>query len=534
MATAWDEECDIVIVGSGGGLAGAYAAAEAGYRTIVLESTDKFGGTTCYSGGAFWMPGNIINERAGLDDDNDRALAYFESVVGNDTDKALQRAFVRTGPKLVDAMLRNPHLIFAWGAFPDYYADRGPPGHEIGRDIFPYPVPRADLGDLADSLRLSMAADITGAPEPEPLSGGRALVARLLLAIRSTGNAQMRLNTPMRELILEGDRVAGVLATVNGIPHRIRATRGVLLAGGGFERNQKLRDHYQPEGNAGLTAGAPGSDGSAIQAGIALGAATDLMEECWWMPGVIQPNGRSSFIAASNGGLMVNNQGVRFANESMPYDRFGRILRHQPPHPGSNIRAWWIWDARFGATLPACYSPLPVLELAEYEAAGLWHHADSIAALGDKIGAPPGALETTISRFNGFAETGVDTDFHRGEAPYDRYLATEMPGLFGLADVTPVGAPNGSLIPVKDGPFYAAALGLGDLGTKGGLKTDPDARVLRTDGSVIEGLYAAGNSMASVTGHHYPAPGSPISTCMVFAYRAVMNMMGRSNEVSFK
>ena len=108
-----------------------------------------------------------------------------------------------------------------------------------------------------------------------------------------------------------------------------------------------------------------------------------------------------------------------------------------------------------------------------------------------------------------------------------------MAKLFGVADTTPVGSPNPSLFPVSNGPFYAAAIGLGDLGTKGGLKTDVDARVLRADGSVIEGLYAAGNAMESVTGRHYAAPGCPVGTCMVFSYRAVMNMMGRSDEIPF-
>lgn len=529
----WDEECDVIVAGSGAGLAGAFTAANAGCKTIVLESTDKFGGITCYSGGAFWAPDNPVNRRAGVEDSNDRALAYFQKVVNNPADADRQRAFVRTGPAMVETLERNPHLKFEWGQFPDYYADVEPElGHAIGRIIFPVPIPIEDLGDFKTKLRLSMAADISGEPEPEPLSGGRALVARLLLAVQSTGNADLRLNNALEDLVIEDGRVTGVIASTPAGKRRIRAKRGVLLATGGFERNQAMRDAYHVSGDALLTAGAPGAQGTGIRAGIAAGGDTDLMDECWWMPGVIQPNGRSGFIAALNGGLMVNTSGERFANESMPYDRFGRILVKQPPQPGTKIRAWWIWDARFGDRLPAVYNPMPILDFAEYEAAGLWHSSQTLQGLAEKIKVPAEALERTVARFNGFAQSGVDADFHRGEAPYDLFLAVEMAKLFGVADTTPVGNPNPSLFPLSEGPFYAAAIGLGDLGTKGGLKTDIHARVLRGDGSVIEGLYAAGNAMASATSRAYAAPGCPIGTGMVFSFRAVMNMLGRSDEIA--
>jgi len=533
-SSLWDEECDIIVAGSGGGLAGAFAAAEAGFHTIVLESTDKFGGITCYSGGAFWAPGNPVNQRAGVDDSNDRALAYFQKVVGNEADADRQRAFVRTGPAMVATMERSPHTAFEWGPFPDYYADAEPElGHPIGRLIFPTPLPIRELGDLQDKLRLSMAADISGHAEPEPLSGGRALVARMLLAVRDTGNAELRLNSALQDVVMEGGRVAGALvATEHGV-RRIRTRLGVLIATGGFERNQDMRDEHRVAGDAHLTAGAPGAQGDGIRIGVAAGGDVGLMDQCWWMHSVIQPNGRPGFIAALNGGMIVNNKGERFANESIPYDRFGRLLVKQEPKPGTSIRAWWIWDGRFGDRLPAVYNPMPILSFAEYEAAGLWHCGATLDALAEKIGVPADALAGSIDRFNGFAETGVDTDYRRGEAPYDRFLATEMPKLFGVADATPVGSPNPSLFPISNGPFYAAAVGLGDLGTKGGLKTDINARVLRADGSVIKGLYAAGNAMESVTNCHYAAPGCPIGTCMIFSFRAVMNMMGRSDEIAF-
>lgn len=521
----WDFDCDVLVVGSGGGgLTGAYTAASEGLDTIVIESTDKFGGTTCYSGGAVWLPGNQASARAGLDDSNAVALDYFQRVVGDRTPAELQRAFVQNGPAVVERLERSRHIRFSWFAFPDYYGDLGcPPAHARGRDILTAPLPSAELGEFQGKLRLSMANDIAGYAEPDPLSGGRALVGRLLLSGRDAG-VRYRLSCEMDGLITEDDRVVGIHAVDNAQPVRIRARRGVLLAAGGFERNQAMRDAFGVAGNADWSCGAPGGTGKAIRAGIAIGAATDLMSEAWFMPGLIQPNGRTGFIAAVNGGIIVNSVGERFGNETGPYDRFGRKMRAGDATAIPHIPAWWIWDARLGPSVPSAAISMPVLDFESYERAGLWFRGKTLAELAGKIGVAADRLEQTVIRFNGFCATGVDEDFHRGETPYDIYIANELPGVMGGAYVNPPGTPNPCLIPITTGPFYAAQVVLGDLGSKGGLKTDASARVLRPDGSVIEGLYAAGDSMAAASGKHYPAPGTPVASCMVFSYLAAMDM----------
>jgi hypothetical protein len=167
---------------------------------------------------------------------------------------------------------------------------------------------------------------------------------------------------------------------------------------------------------------------------------------------------------------------------------------------------------------------MPVLDFTEYERAGLWFRGETLADLAGKIGVSGEGLDRTVHRFNGFCETGVDEDFHRGETPYDIYIARELPAVMGGSTNLPLGSPNPCLIPLTAGPFYAAKVGLGDLGSKGGLKTDANSRVLRSDGSVIAGLYAAGDSMAAASGEHYPAPGTPIGSCMVFSYLAALDM----------
>lgn len=528
MTGQFDFTCDVLVVGSGGGaLTGAYVAASKGLSVIVIESTDKFGGTTCYSGGGVWFPGNVVNARTGVADSNDRALEYFRRVVGDQTPADQQEAFVRGGPKLVDLLEQSPHLRFAWMAFPDYYGDYGvPPAHPRGRDIFPLPISRAELGPFADQVRDWMPTDIMGEPPTDPLGGGRALAARLLLAVADTGKADLRLNTEMDRLIVEEGRVVGAEAVSAGRRLRFGARKGVLLAAGGFERNQAMRDQYGMAGSAEWSCGAPGGTGKAIRAGIEMGADVSLMEECWWMPGLIQPNGRSGFIASVNGGIMVNAAGERFGNETGPYDRFGRLMRAGHQSGVSHVPAWWIWDSRHGPQVPSAVVSLPVLDRAIYEEAGLWKQAPTLDGLAAQIGVPAEALRRTVERFNSFAALGVDQDFHRGKTPYDVYIATELPAMFGLSDRLRPGSANPCLIPIETGPFYAAQIVLGDLGSKGGLRTDAAARVLRPDGAVIPGLYAAGDSMSSVAGRAYPAPGTPIGTCMVFSYLAALDMAG--------
>src|ERR1700761_1738591 len=124
----WDFEWDMLVAGSGGGgLTGGYVAASEGLDTLLIESTDKFGGTTCYSGGAVWLPGNQASRRDGLDDSNDTPLDYFQTVVGDRTPRDLQQAFVRNGPNVVEYLERSPHVRFFYFAFPDYYGDIGCP-----------------------------------------------------------------------------------------------------------------------------------------------------------------------------------------------------------------------------------------------------------------------------------------------------------------------------------------------------------------------------------------------------------------------
>ena len=511
----FDEVVDVVVVGSGGGaLTGAYIAASRGLQTMVLESTEFYGGTTAYSGAGLWLPGNEAAARGGVEDSDDQARAYLRAIVGDETAE-MQDAFLAATAPMISELEQNAVLQFEHRPFPDYFAD-APGMKPTGRDIFPLDLERSELGEMDEWLRSSAPEERRGTPAPPLLTGGQALIARLLLATQGTGNCDLRLRTAMNSLIVDDDgSVVGVEAIVGGVGIRIGARAGVLLAAGGFERNTEMRNRYGVPGETKWSMGAPGGQGRPIEAGVEIGAAIDQMDQAWWSPGVVHPDGTATFTLGIRGGIFVNSAGERFMNESLPYDQAARAVIAGHASGVSHLPFWLVFDPRFGEEMPAM-STVPMLDRQQYVDSGLWRTADSLEDLATAIEVPPAALAKTIEQFNQYTTSGVDDQFHRGEAPYDQFFA------FGGGD------PNPALVPIENGPFHAVQFAVSDLGTKGGLVTDTTARVLRDDGSVIPGVYAAGNTMAPWSRDTYPSPGTPIGTCMVFSYLAVLDLERRA------
>ncbi|RKT87172.1 Succinate dehydrogenase/fumarate reductase, flavoprotein subunit [Saccharopolyspora antimicrobica] len=507
----WDDECDVLVVGSGGGaLTGAYTASREGLSVLVVEATDKFGGTTAYSGGGLWFPGNAVLKRAGDQDTPEEAKTYYRAVVGDRTPRELQDAFLDNGARLVDYLESDDDFEFIVYPWPDYFGS-APGASATGRHIMPMPIPPERIGSLRDQLRPPVGVERAGEPLPELLIGGQALIGRLLLALSKKDSVRLRRGSVCDELLTSDGAVIGAVVEEGGERRRIRARRGVLIASGGFERNQEMRTEHGVPGAARDTMGPAENLGKAIRAGIDVGAGTDLMSEAWWSPGITHPDGTSTFSLWFTGGIFVDGAGERFVNESWPYDRIGRAVLDRLGEGRMALPFWMIYDDREGERPPVRSTSVPMGETGDYVDAGLWFSAGTLAELAEKIGVPADNLERTVARFNGFAAAGADEDFHRGDEPYDRSFAEG-------------GSP---LVPIEKGPFHAAAFGLSDLGTKGGLRTDARARVLNTSGEVIPGLYAAGNSMAAVSGTTYPGGGNPIGACMVFSHLAALDMLAR-------
>jgi 3-oxosteroid 1-dehydrogenase len=549
--TAGDSEFDLVVVGSGAaGMTAALTAAYHGLRAVVIEKTDCFGGSTARSGGGVWIPGNAVLRRAGRTDTPEQAAAYLAHVAGESVPEQLRAAFLAHGPAMLDLVLARTPLRFAWVPnYCDYYPE-AVGGQASGRSIEPVPldgrVLGADLAQLrppylpapagititqADYRWLSLgsshprglwtAAKVAGrmtvsrARRRRLLSMGQALAAGLRAGLQAAG-VPVWLSTPMTGLEMAGGRVTGVLAKreASGQTQLIRATAGVLLASGGFERNEQMRRRYQqPPIGTEWTVGSPGSTGEGIEAGQAVGGGLELMDDAWWGPSIPLPSGPVFCLAERSlpGSIFVNGAGERFVNEAAPYVDAVHAMYARHTRDVPHIPCWLLFDQRyrnryvFSGIPPR--RPLP----RRWYAAGVVARADTLTELAAQIEVPAGPLAKTVQAFNDCAHMGKDTEFGRGDSAYDRYYGD------------PRCRPNPNLAPLAQPPFYAVKIVPGDLGTKGGLRTDEHARVLRADGTAIDGLYAAGNTSALVMGRSYAGPGATIGPAMTFGYLAALH-----------
>lgn len=530
------------------GFATALGAIDEGLSVLMLESTAKWGGNSAKSGGGMWMPNNPLMRRDGVGDSREEALAYLEATVGDEGRAASRERkeafvdgvadFVKTAGKYGMTLVRSPD-------YADYYPEL--PGGKIGRAIEHAPFNVRRIGPWWSSSQAPAAMPIKtddvwllgrawstpsgftrgaglvlrtlgGVARGAKLAGiGAGLTASFLDIVVQKHKTPLWLNAPLEELLFEDDRVVGVRVARKSGPVTIGARRGVMLAGGGFEANPEWRRKYH--GIDGDTSGAPGNLGGPIETAMAAGAAVELMDDAWWGASVAPTSvGEPSFIVGERSypfSIMVDAQGDRFANESESYVDLGHhMLAHDKSGP-----YWLISDRRHALRYLRSYAMDPANTKA-MRRERIMVRADSVAELARRTGIDSARLTATVKRFNGFARAGVDGDFGRGNSAYDRYYSD------------PLIHPNPNLGPLEKGPFTAVKVVIGDLGTKGGVVTDAEARALREDGSVIEGLYAAGNTSASVMGRTYPGPGSTIGPAVVFGLRSARHMRAAVNSLS--
>jgi 3-oxosteroid 1-dehydrogenase len=540
----FDHTYDVVVVGSGAaGFATAMGAVDEGLSVLVLEGSGKWGGSTAMSGGGMWLPNNPLMRRAGIGDSREEAITYLEATVGDvglAASRERKEAFVDGVEDFVTTAEKYGMVFVRATDYPDYYPELA--GGKIGRSIEVKPLDAKAIGGWWKTISAPSAMPVKtddvwllgrawstpagfvrgaqfvfralgGAVRGRRLVGiGAGLATSFLQALVLRHRVPLWLNAPLEELVIVDDRVAGVRITRDGRPVSVGATRGVMLAGGGFEHNTEWRLKYH--GIEGAPSGNPANRGRPIEIAQQAGAAVELMDEAWWGASIAAAPGHDpAFIVGERSlpySIMVDAAGKRFANESESYVDMGHhMLEHDKDGP-----YWLIADARHARRYLRTFALDPKINKAMREA-GIMAKAPTLGALATRIGVDPGALRATVERFNGFARSGVDGDFGRGNSAYDRYYGD------------PTVHPNACLGPLAKGPFTAFKVVIGDLGTKGGVVTDPDGRALREDGTVIDGLYAAGNNSASVMGRTYPGPGSTIGPAAVFGMRAARHMAAR-------
>ena len=534
------------------------AGRQHGFQTLLVEKSPWFGGSTARSGGGVWIPGNYALKAAGQVEagDDDASRLYLDSIVGDTVTKVRRDTYLERGPEVMDFIRDATPVRFAW--VPEYadYLPEQPGGRPRGRSVEPVPldcrflgaelerlhppytkapanliVTQADFRKLSLGLRTlrgpltmvkvllkRMWAMATG---KKMYAMGNAIAIGLRKGLMDAGVA-VEYDTELLDLVVENGRVVGVVVRRgDGDTETIRARRGVILGSGGFEHSQELREKFLPQPtSSSWSTGAPSNTGGGLLAGTAAGAATDLLDDAWWGPTIPLP-GRAWFCLAERnlpGSIIVNAAGERYMNEALPYvEATHEIYKGEATGVG-HVPSQMIFDQtyrnRYLFAGVAGRQPFP----GRWYKDGVVKRADTLAELADKIGVPAKALVATVERFNGFATSGIDEDFHRGESAYDKYYSD------------PTVKPNCSLAPIERGPFYAVTIVPGDLGTKGGLLTDERAQVLREDGAVIPGLYAAGNVSSAVMGNTYPGPGGTIGPAIVFGYLAAEAIAANPQE----
>jgi 3-oxosteroid 1-dehydrogenase len=559
----WDREVDVLVVGTGnGGLTAALCNWEMGTRDVLLiEKGPKIGGTSATSGGGIWVPNSHYAQEAGAQDSREAAKAYLtHTLFGEDVPETLIDAYLDNGPKMLRFLHDRTDVRYeSLEHYPDYYTNMEG-AREGHRSLEPSPVMASELGTnwrnmtwTHHMMRMfnrihftqveahTLMVQLPGwkrllagmiwdyvrdlpwrmrTPISRRLCCGSAGVARLYLSILKR-EIPIELNTRLTRLIGDGAAVLGVEVLRQGKTERIRARKGVVLASGGFEKNQLLREQYLPAPtNTEWSAGNPLNEGDALECGLALGARTRLMNDAWWTTTLVVPDEPTPRLAIMEksfpGSCVVNRDGKRFANESQNYMAFQKALfsTHSDAHP--NAPAWHIFDSRFrknymvGPMMTEAMKPDWQLPKKWFES-GFVAKANTVRELATALGIDPHGLEQTIANMNRYAETGTDEEFGRGDSAYDRYYAD------------PAIQPNPCLAPIDQPPYYAMRIEAGDFGTLGGLDTDTHARVLHENGAALDGLYAVGNCAAAIL-PTYPGPGATLGPAMTMAYQAAKHI----------
>jgi succinate dehydrogenase/fumarate reductase flavoprotein subunit len=544
----WDEIFDAVVVGSGGGaLTAALLAAEGGASVVVVEKDEFIGGTTAVSGGDMWIPNNrFVADR----DSREDAIAYITRLSdGRVTDPSLIELYVDKAPEAFEWLLANtgydsePHI-----QLDDYYSVTGnriPGVRHFPRTcaVKPYPA-GAELGEeLARKIasgpwippqEVSFPEQRRGEVGPEELekrrrevwrAKGGGLIAPLLKGLVDRG-VEVRTATPATELVTDGaGAVVGVIVEGPDGTRRIGARRGVVLACGGFDWNPEMVKAFIGYEVRPVTPAPNTGDGHRMA--MAVGAKLGSMNSFFGYGVIYEPwqKGRDGqpvpqmLMGLGPGSIIVNQHGQRFMHGGYTYNDFPHpfgFFDQRNPGYTNQPPGWVIFGNDVAEKGIIGSKPGIAMSLTgpNGEEAPDWLKlAGSVRELAGQIGIDPDVLEETVNHYNVYAEKGEDPDW--GD-PGQTHVLT--------------GPDTVNRKPVTGPLFGAIQQWPGTLGTNGGLRIDQDARVLGYRAPVIEGLYAAGNTSATILGAIYGGGGSCIGPSVTMGYQAGRHIAGQASR----
>ena len=442
---SWDREADVVVVGLGcAGACAAIEAAEGGAETLVLERAGGGGGTSAMAGGLIYLGGGTpVQEACGYHDTPDGMFTFLMAACGPAADEAKVRVYCDESV-----------------AHFDWFEAHGVP---FKRSFYPEPSMEAPTDDCLvfsggeDAYPFDeLTPAVPRAHKPQtPNAAGGFLMQRLIAATEKSG-ATVVTDARTDTLVVERDgRVVGVVVRHDGAERVIRARRGVVLAAGGFVQNDGMLPRHSPLlRKCSFRLGVEGDDGRAIR--MAMGAGADVARmQAGEVAVPITPPRRLVR------GILVTAAGQRFINEDAYYGRIGQegLFRH-------GGRMFLIVDT-------AIYER----NLAGFEA----HYVEeTIADLERVVGFPSGSLIRTVELYNQHAGRGEDPLFHKRKP----FLQPLVQSPFAAIDCS------------TDKVLWATF-------TLGGLRTTPGSEVLRPDGQIIPGLFAAGRTTNGIAAEGY-------------------------------
>ncbi|MBU6245725.1 MAG: FAD-dependent oxidoreductase [Actinomycetales bacterium] len=541
----WDITTDVVVAGSGAaGWSAAIGAALNGAEVLVLEKDVSVGGTTAKAGGRFdgevastwlWICNHPWMADLGLVDPRPEALRYLARLARPElydpghrslglppAEHALIETFYDRGAEAVAGLAECGALpLRSLAGTLDYYADLHENAAPNGRGLYlPMPDGTEGLGmDIIESMR--SAADALG--------------------------VGLRTGSAVWGLVMDDDeQVVGVAAGTRASDLvLVEARRGAVFATGGFTHDEDLRrNHLRGPVLGGLASA--GCTGDLVRIAAEIGLDLAGMNEAWHVPMVLDhaPAPVSgAFRLPGDSMIVVNTAGRRVVNEKTTYNEMTRAFFAWDPAKAiyPNLPLVMLYDAdvsRRCRSMPEDApvtegggNPLPPVAGEGHELVGetwaelaqridekfaAYHHVLPGARLDDRF---VDTLQETLRRWAVMSGQGVDADFGRGGTSTER-RRSGPPRHDGMPNPT-MHAFAGS------GPYYAVVLIPGVLDTKGGPRIDTRARMLRTDGEPVPGLYGAGNAVASPAGQAYWAGGTTLGLAVTFGWIAGVDAAGR-------